>query len=113
MLPTTARLPPGIQDLLGFVYQFALQSPFSGTVHFHMTNGKKLDTYAYQVMGDEMLDTAQGSLRTLHLSKVRQPNEEWVDIWLATDHQYLPVKIRLTGKEGSVAEQVVSAIRIE
>ncbi|MBI3771144.1 MAG: DUF3108 domain-containing protein [Gammaproteobacteria bacterium] len=108
---TTVALPPQTQDQLSFIYQFVLQAPFTGTVQFSMTNGRKVDTYAYQVIGEETLETGLGKLQTLHLSKVRQPNEDGAEAWLAKDHQYLPVKIRLTDRNGGVAEQIVTAIR--
>ena len=110
---TTSPLPPGTQDLLSFVYQFALRAPFTGTMQFSMTNGRKLDSYTYQVVGEEMIETGLGKLRTLHLSKVHQPSDDGVDVWLAADHQYLPVKIRLTNNNGDVLEQVVQGIRGE
>lgn len=108
---TTVSLLPQTQDQLSFVYQFALHAPFTGTVQFAMTNGRKIGTYTYQVIGEEILETELGKLQTLHLGKVHQPNDENAEVWLAKDHQYLPVKIRLTDKEGGVAEQIVTAIR--
>lgn len=108
---TTVSLPPHTQDQLSFIYQFALYAPFTGTVSFSMTNGRKIGTYTYQVIGEETLETELGKLQTLHLGKVRQPNDENAEAWLAKDHHYLPVKIRLTDRKGGVAEQIVTAIR--
>lgn len=108
---TTVPLPPQTQDLLSFVYQFTLHAPFTEAVQFSMTNGRKIGSYTYQVIGEETLETGLGKLQTLHLSKVHQPADEGAEVWLAKDHQYLPVKIRLTDKKGGVAEQIVTAIR--
>jgi hypothetical protein len=111
---TTVALPPGTQDQLSFAYQFALRAPFDGTLQFSMTNGRKLGNYSYQVVGEEVIKTELGELRTLRLSKVRkQPDDDSVDLWLAVDHQYLPVKARITNSDGDVAEQVVEGIQSE
>jgi hypothetical protein len=112
--PTTVALPPGAQDQLSFVYQFALHVPLTGIVQFSMTNGRKVGDYTYQVAGEEIISTELGELRTLHLNKIRkQPGDDSVDVWLAADHQYLPVKVRLTNNDGDVVEQVVEGIRGE
>jgi hypothetical protein len=51
-----------------------------------------------------------GELKTIHLLK-GSTDEDKTEIWLATDYQYLPVKIRKTEKDGTVIEQV--AIKIQ
>ncbi len=111
---TTVPLPPGTQDQLSFIYQFGLKAPLSGTVHFSMTTGRKLGSYASEVVGEELIDSGLGKLRAQHLKKVRkQPGDDEVEIWLAADHQYLPVKVRITNSDGDVLEQVVEGIRKE
>jgi hypothetical protein len=74
-----------------------------------MTNGKRLRTYAYSFEGEETITTKLGELKTIHLLK-GSGDEEKTEIWLATDYQYLPVKIRKTEKDGTVIEQVVTNI---
>jgi len=110
----TVPLPGNTQDLLSFVYQIAIDPPQSGTVHLFITNGRKLDTYDYTVMGEETLNIPLGQVRALHLSKVHGQNEDGTDIWLDADQHYLPVKIRLTDRSGDIAaEQSASAIHIK
>jgi len=41
------KLPEGTQDLLSFMYQLAFAPPQSSAVKLQMTNGRKLDSYAY------------------------------------------------------------------
>ncbi len=108
---TTVVLPPGTQDQLSFIYQFGLKAPFSGTLQFSMTTGRKLGTYRCEVVGEELIDSGLGELRTLHLRKIlNAPSDDSIEIWLAADHQYLPVKVRITNSEGDVLEQVVEGI---
>ena len=56
-------------------------------------------------MGEEDIDTPAGRFRTLHL---RAAGETLTEIWLALDHQRLPVKIRFTDKKGDSYSQVLS-----
>ncbi len=108
---TTASLVPGTQDFLSFMYQFMFTAPLDN-MQITMTNGKRLRTYNYNFEGEEILTTKLGSLNTVHLLK-SSGDEEKTEIWLATDYQYLPVKIRKTEKDGSVIEQTVISLKTE
>lgn len=108
---TTASLLPGTQDFLSFMYQFMFTAPLD-SMQITMTNGKRLRTYSYSFEGEETLSTKLGTLNTVHLLK-NSGDEEKTEIWLATDYQYLPVKIRKTEKDGSVIEQTVVNLKTE
>lgn len=95
----TLKLPEGTQDLLSFMYQLAFAPPQRSTVQLSITNGRKLDSYAYWVV-EEALDTPMGRLKTLHLGKQREEGERDTEVWLATDYHYLPVKISQIDKDG-------------
>ncbi len=110
---STARLAPGVLDLLSFMYQFAFSLPEAGDIRIDLTNGRKLDSYRYRIVAEENLETPLGSLKTVHLTKLHNPGEEGTEIWLGMDYHYLPVKIRQIDKQGDSAEQVISEIRYE
>lgn len=95
----TLKLPEGTQDLLSFMYQLAFAPPQSSAVKLQMTNGRKLDSYAYWVV-EEALETPMGVLNTLHLGKHREAGEKDTEVWLAADYHYLPVKISQIDKDG-------------
>lgn len=111
--PHTTNLAAGTQDVLSVLYQLALTAPHSGTIDLAVTNGRKFDHYLYQVLGAEMLDTPLGTLKTEHLSKVHGAGEDALDVWLAPDYQYLPVRLRIVDKNGDAAEQVATSISVE
>src|SRR5574340_1549997 len=108
----SVALPEQAQDLLSFAYHLALTAPHSGTVRLFITNGRKLDSYDYEVIGEESLETPLGPLVTQHLARRRGTSGEGAEIWLAVDYHYLPVKARLIDKKGDIAEQVASEIRV-
>jgi len=108
---SSVNLTAGTQDFLSFMYQFMYSPPLE-TMQITMTNGKRLRTYSYSFEGEETITTKLGELKTIHLLK-SSGDEDKTEIWLATDYQYLPVKIRKTEKDGTVIEQVVANIRSE
>ena len=95
----TLKLPEGTQDLLSFMYQLAFAPPQRSVVRMIVTNGRKLDSYAYWVV-EEALDTPMGKLNTLHLGKQREEGEKDTEVWLAADYHYLPVKISQIDQDG-------------
>ncbi|MBD8530172.1 MULTISPECIES: DUF3108 domain-containing protein [unclassified Massilia] len=64
----------------------------------------------WQVVGKEALDTPAGALATVHLAQLAEPGEARIEVWLAPQRNWLPVQLRVTGVDGSVANQVVTGI---
>lgn len=98
-------LHPGSQDVLSLNYQLAYLSRLEEGIRIGVVTGKKYEHYALDAMGEEDIDTPAGRFRTLHL---RAAGETLTEIWLALDHQRLPVKIRFTDKKGDSYSQVLS-----
>jgi hypothetical protein len=108
----TVELPDTAQDLLSFLYQFAFAPPASGSIRLYITNGRKLDTYDYKVVGEEGLELPFGKVKALHLSKQHAANEDGTEIWLSTEQRYFPVLIRVIDKNGGVIEQIANEIHL-
>jgi hypothetical protein len=51
-------------------------------------------------------------LRTWHLKTPALPGEQAMELWLAPDHNNLPLRIRFTDRKGEVYEQNVVEIDI-
>ena len=98
-------LHPGSQDVLSLNYQLAYLSRLEEGIRIGVVTGKKYEHYALDALGEEDIDTPAGRFRTLHL---RAAGETLTEIWLALDHQRLPVKIRFTDKKGDSYSQVLS-----
>lgn len=105
---SAVKLVDGTQDFLSFMYQFMFAPPLNN-LQITMTNGKKLRTYDYAFVGEETIQSKFGELKTVHLLKSSDDDEK-TELWLATDYQYLPVKIRKTEKDGTVIEQLISKL---
>ncbi len=107
-----AALPAETQDVLSVMYQVP---PLAGTeiASISVGNGKKIERYDFEIAANEEIDTTLGRLLTVRLHKMRAPNEEGLDIWLAREYRLFPVKIRYTEKNGEVAaEAVITDIRV-
>ena len=49
----------------------------------------------------------------MHIAKFNYTNEERIDLWLAKDYRFIPIKIRKTEKDGSILDQSAKKIEIE
>jgi len=64
----------------------------------------------FEVMGPERLATGAGSLATVRLAEVTEPGRRRLELWLAPERNWMPVQLRVTEPDGSVANQVVTSI---
>lgn len=106
------ELPAATQDRLSFMYQFMFAPPLN-EMQLSITDGKKLKTYNYEFEGEDSLSTKMGTLRTWHIAKSSRDNDAKTELWLAIDQRHLPVRIRVTEKDGSVTDLIVSNLKIE
>lgn len=105
----TETLPDDAQDLLSFMYQFMYVPPLH-TMQIHIVNGKNLHTYDYSFEGESSILLPMGEVNTIHIQHSNDETEEKIDLWLAVDYQYLPVKILKIDKNGKTYEFSASRI---
>lgn len=99
-----------VQDALSLFFQLALSAPPpDGRLAYTVFNGKKLRNYLYEVRGEEILETALGALRALHLARVSDSDGRF-EAWLAVDRYYLPVRVLRSDDRGNTMELVVQSI---
>jgi len=109
----SAALPAGAQDFVSFIFQFVLVPPAPGNYRVPITTGSRFEMYDIVVSGEELIETPLGNLRTLSVKQIPRAGEESIEISLAADYRYLPVRIRHYNREGNYSgEQVASEIRI-
>jgi hypothetical protein len=111
--PRSAALPAGTQDLMSFIYQFVLAPPAPGRHRVPITTGSRFEVYDIEVSNEISIETPIGALKALPVRQVPRPGAESMELWLAADYRYLPVRIRHFDREGRFSgEQMVSEIRI-
>ncbi len=101
------------QDALSILYQLS-QLPLRGELfQVNISNGKKLDSYALEILAEDRIHTALGELRTVHLRKIHASGEPGLEIWLGREYRLLPVKIQYVEPDGSVAASItITDIRV-
>ena len=106
-------LPADAQDLVSFMYQLGFMPLAPGRIELPITNGWKLERYELEIGGEEELQTPFGMLRAVPVKQVRRPDQESIELWLAAEYRWLPVRIRFFDREGEPSgEQLVSDIRV-
>ena len=99
----TEALQDDAQDLLSFMYQFMYVPPLH-QMHINIVNGKSLRTFDYSFEGEELTSLPIGDVNTVHIQHSNTESEDKIDLWLAVNSQYLPVKIVKIDKNGKVIE---------
>lgn len=98
------------QDRLSFIWNFAFAPP-AAPVTVSVADGHGVVRYAYRPAGRERISSAAGEFDALKLVRQKDgPGDRTDEIWLAANRQYLPVRIRVTDKDGTRIDQV--AVRI-
>ena len=111
----TTSMPPGLQDRMSFLYNFAFEAAPDlkpgRVIKATLTDGKGLTRFEYKVAGREVLQTPAGEMHTVHLVKQRENAEDkGTEIWFASDHDYLPVRILVIETNGVRIDQVLTRI---
>jgi hypothetical protein len=111
--PKSTAVPAGAQDLISFVYQFVIVPPAPGRHRIPITTGTRYEIYDVDVGVETPIDTPIGTLKALPVKQIVPPGTESIEVWLAADYRYLPVRIRHFDREGHYSgEQMVSEIRV-
>jgi hypothetical protein len=109
----TVALPPNTWDATSFAWNFAFATPGNKELNINLTDGRRITSYRYAIVGRETLSTAMGDIHTLHVKKVQDPDDKRAfDVWLATERNYLPVRIRYTEKDGTAFDSLAEAISV-
>ncbi len=101
----------GAQDMLSMYYQLVLLAPKSGAVELPIATGRKLETYRFEVVGEEAVVLPAGERRATRL-KTRSGGDT-IELWIAAGTRGLPLKIRFTDRKGEVFDQVAEETDIQ
>ena len=105
----TLPLPAGTQDIMSLLFQFAFAPPAQGDIAFSVVTGRKLETYRFTVLGEEILRMPGGRVRALHISRPKTETDDGMDVWLDQNRFFLPVKIRSEQRRDSRPIELVAA----
>lgn len=109
----TAALPADASDLLAFIYQLALAPPAPGRLQLPLATGTHFESFEIEVREEEPIETPLGTVRALPVRQRPRAGSESIEVWLAAEYRYLPVRIRYYGRDGEPAgEQLAREIQV-
>ena len=106
-------------------YQTAIRQALIGAtgielnLTFEIIDGDEIETHEYRRAGNEVLSTPIGELTTVKLERVRDASDERVtEIWLATDWNFLLVRMEQLSNSGlrielELKSAVLGGVKIE
>lgn len=105
----------GIQDAASLLLQLAgigLGAPdqVADRIDVVVADSAAAAIVRFQVMDDEDVETGMGRIVARRLSQIVAPGQPRLDIWLAPERDWLPVQLRVSRPDGSVATQTLSGI---
>ncbi len=69
------------------------------------------DEHLYRIMGEEMLKTPAGELKTLRIERIREPGaSRSTVIWLASEHDYILARLEQTTRSGNTTELALKSV---
>ncbi len=109
---------PGIQDRLSVLLTLSAlgkeqPSRFKPGATFSMpvTGSSRSDNWHFTVQDLPVLETALGSIKTVRLSRSRDDDDgQQIEVWLAPDHDWLPVRVLSREPDGDHLDQTIKAI---
>jgi hypothetical protein len=110
--PSDAWFPPGTQDRISVMYQFAHLKEFGPTLEIPMADRRKINVYKYQLVAEGRITTPAGEFDTRHYRRVvTDPKDTRVDLWLAKDRYNFPVRVVFDDPKGYKLEQSLVALQ--
>lgn len=109
---TSSRpIPEHAHDRLSSFFDAAFNRPGRQPIVQNVTDGRGISNYVYMNAGRERVSTPAGEFDTLKLVKQKDgPDDREGEIWLAERLSGLPVRVRITDKDGTSVEQVATRI---
>lgn len=100
----------GDQDVLSLAHQLSFDPESLKKAELLVVSGKSATRSVIENLGMEELDIPAGKVSAYHLASSGQRGELKIDIWLAKDYGNLPVRLKITDKNGDVLDQVATGV---
>jgi Protein of unknown function (DUF3108) len=107
---STEPVPADTQDRLSFLLALTFASRNGQPVTFHVVDGRGMSHHTYQPAGREKLATRAGEFDAIKMIRRNEGSGDVVEIWLAANRSYLPVRIVILEKDGTRFEHIITRI---
>ncbi len=109
----------GEQDRASIIWQLAgigrgdpSQFQPGSALDVTVAGARDADTWHFQLIGEEQIETPYGKLAAWHVVRVPRPDshDQKIDIWLASHQDWYPVKVRYTYSNGDYLDMALSSL---
>ena len=100
-------LPLGTLDRISAIYQFVIVAPVAPEVTFWMSQGKEAEQYHYRKQGEPVIKVGDITYSTVHYVRETKQGRSQVQLWLAKNQYYMPVRIIFEDSRGMSLEQTL------
>lgn len=108
----TADLRAGVQDTVSMLHQFYFMQPLAASSKLRLATARKLYDSAYQVIGEETIETPLGSIATLRVRR-REDDADRIDLWIDPKRDFLPMRIYYEDRKKNILEQTIREFSAE
>ena len=108
--PWRMNIPPNAQDKL--VYQLAIMYDLANgkkNLDYKIADGGKLKDYAFEIQGEETLNTALGKVKTVRIQRIGDKRD--TTVWCAPQYAYLPMKLEQQDTDGAQLTMQIISVR--
>ncbi len=101
----------GILDKL--LYQLTIMSDLkTGQVPdiYTIADGGKIKNYYFEYLGDEVVETPLGPLKTMKIERRKSNSKRKTWLWCAYDYHFMPVKVVITEKKGRLTTALIKQL---
>lgn len=106
----TVQLAGQAADVMSLTYDLGFNADLPVGTRFTLSNRDTVEEIILTEKRDEMLVTDTQTLATRFFDLKRPNGTGGVQVWLATERQWLPAKLRILGRDGAVT---LTAIKFE
>lgn len=108
--PWQMQVPPDVYDKLD--YQLAIMRDLRHgrtKLQYNIADGGKLKTYAFDIMGEEQVETVFGKLKAVKIRRL--DDKRYTTIWCAPSLSYLPVRLEQQETDGSQLSMHIQSVQ--
>ena len=105
-------LPAGTQDALSILHQAYFVPPTATAAPLGVATSRKIGHYIYEVIGEALIETPLGILRTVHIRRADDDGTR-IDAWLDRDRSLLPARVLGIDRRGNAFEQMIREAVVE